>query len=54
MIEQREPSLSVEDACDVLDVSPSGYYAWRKRGTSQREQADARLGEVTGQLDLNH
>lgn len=27
--------------CDVLDVSRSGYYAWRTRPASQREMADA-------------
>jgi transposase InsO family protein len=26
--------------CDVLNVSRSGYYAWRKREPSQREMAD--------------
>ena len=27
----------------VLGVSPSGYYAWRRRGASARAQADADL-----------
>ena len=27
--------------CDVLDVSRSGYYAWRTRPASEREMADA-------------
>lgn len=45
MIEQRDSSLSIEAACNVLDVSPSGYYAWRKRGISPRKQADIELGE---------
>jgi transposase InsO family protein len=31
--------------CRVLQVSVSGYYAWRKRGPSPRAQADARLVE---------
>ena len=29
--------------CRVLDVSTSGYYAWRKRAPSLRAQQDARL-----------
>lgn len=27
--------------CDVMDVSRSGYYAWRKRPARQLEMADA-------------
>ncbi len=31
--------------CRVLGVSPSGYYAWRKRAPSARHQADIVLGD---------
>ena len=31
--------------CRVLDVNPSGYYAWRGRPVSQREQANAELAK---------
>ena len=46
MIEHREETLSVELMCEVLDVSPSGYYAWCKRGISKHAQADTQLGKV--------
>jgi hypothetical protein len=42
--EQGKGELSVEALCEALDVSPSGYYAWRERDVSPRQQADARLG----------
>ena len=31
--------------CDVLQVSASGYYAWRHRGPSARARADEALME---------
>ena len=31
--------------CDVLELSRSGYYAWRTRPASQREMADAEFGK---------
>ena len=33
--------FDVQIMCDVLDVSRSGYYAWRTRPASEREMADA-------------
>ncbi len=32
--------------CRVLGVSPSGYYAWRKRGSCRRAQRDRELLEM--------
>jgi putative transposase len=32
--------------CEVLDVSPSGYYAWRGRPPSEREMANQKLTET--------
>lgn len=43
--EQATSNLSVEAWCEALDVSPSGYYAWRERDISPRQQAEARLGD---------
>lgn len=36
--------------CEVLDVSTSGYYDWRKRGPSKREQQDEELLEEIEQI----
>jgi putative transposase len=36
--------------CRVLDVARAGYYAWRKRGLSQRAQADASLMAEIGTI----
>lgn len=48
--EQTQGKLSVADLCETLDVSPSGYYAWRKRGKSAHQQADEDLGEQVEQV----
>lgn len=45
MIEQRDTELSAEGMCELLDVSASGYYAWRGREISGTKQAEIRLGE---------
>jgi transposase InsO family protein len=38
----------VRRMCEVLKVSPSGYYEWLKRIPSQREQANQQLLEAIG------
>lgn len=40
-IEAHREEFDVQIMCDVLDVSRSGYYAWRTRPASPREMADA-------------
>ena len=43
---EREKALhAVTMLCRVLGVSPSGYWAWRKRQPSARARADAQLAE---------
>jgi putative transposase len=43
LIEAHRTDFMVTLMCRVLDVSPSGYYAWHKRPFSQREMANQEL-----------
>ena len=42
-IEDRRADYPVTIMCDVLGVSPAGYYAWRARPESQRAVANREL-----------
>jgi putative transposase len=42
-VEREKATHAVVTLCRVLGVSPSGYWAWRKRAPSLRAQADAAL-----------
>ncbi len=42
-IEDCRDNCPVRLMCDVLDVSPAGYYAWRDRPMSERVAANATL-----------
>lgn len=53
MIEKRNEQISVEAMCEVLDVSPSGYYASRHRDMSAREASDMKLGQEVERVFLD-
>ena len=42
-IEDRRVDYPVRILCDVLEVSPAGYYAWRSRPESRRSAANREL-----------
>jgi len=42
-IEDRRADYPVTIMCDVLEVSPAGYYAWRSRPESRRSAANRAL-----------
>jgi len=51
MIQQSAAKgLSIEAVCEALDVSVSGYYAWRDRAPGGRHQADEQLGQAIRQI----
>ncbi len=50
-MEREKAHHAVVTLCRVLGVSPSGYWAWRKRAPSPRTQADAAL---SGQIAAIH
>jgi len=49
-VEQEKASYAVTTLCRVLGVSPSGYWAWRRREPSARAHADAQLQAQIVQL----
>ena len=53
-IETQRDSYSVLMMCRLLDVSPSGYHAARKRPPSARSQSDARVVEEIRRRQVKH
>jgi len=53
-IEQHEQEFPVVVMCNVLGVSESGFYAWRKRSASQRRREDAQLTREIEQVFDQH
>ena len=40
LIDAAKEDFPVQRLCTVLDVSPSGYFAWRRRPASPRQRED--------------
>jgi transposase InsO family protein len=49
-VEQYREDHTIVLMCKVLEVKPTGYYAWRRRPVSAREQADEGLIEEIKQV----
>lgn len=53
-IELQRDSYEVRMMCRLLDVSPSGFYAARKRGPSARSRGNARLVQEIRRRQARH
>ena len=49
-LREHAEQVEIRTMCEVLDVSRAGYYAWLKRSTSDRQQADDLLDEQIPQV----
>ena len=51
LIHDQRQSYPIQLMCRVLEVSRSGYYAWRKRKPSARQMANDLLLAISNQRD---
>ena len=49
-VSAHQDQFPIATMCRVLGVSPSGYYAWRRREPSARSVSDAQLTALIGQV----
>jgi transposase InsO family protein len=45
-VKEHQAEFPIRTMCEVLGVSTSGYYSWRKRTPSKHAQRDAELSEI--------
>jgi transposase InsO family protein len=50
----REDGFPVTFMCRMLDVTPGGYYAWKKRVPSKRMLDDAELGDLITEIHVEN
>ena len=50
MIEKLQESYSVSEICTALEISRSGYYAWKQCGDGERMSANEQLSEAISQI----
>jgi putative transposase len=50
-IEDRRADYPVRILCEVLEVSPADYYAWRSRPESRRSAANRELVDDIKRVD---
>jgi transposase InsO family protein len=53
-IEQHKQEFPIVVMCQVLGVSESGYYAWRKREVCPRKREDAQLAKEIREIFVSH
>mgnify|MGYP002633542581 CR=1 FL=1 len=51
-IKAHSINVAVRRLCGLLDIHPSGYYAWKRQPTSRRSKADGRLTGLIKQFWL--
>jgi hypothetical protein len=54
IIEDQRETFPIRVLCDVMGVSPAGYYAWRGRPESPRKTANRALLAEIRSLHLAH
>ena len=55
LIDVAKKDFPVQRLCKVLGVSPSGYFAWRRRPASPRQQEDlVLLAHIRSAFALSH